>query len=174
MSHNPKIYGLHSYTDPQKAWEVITSDWEHEAGIQILHDKNFERAIIEQAIIGIAFFSNKGFPIIEKLEDKYSISDFLSSYLTDFNFFLYSEKSGKFYTSIVYDGNKYYDGDYTEDELNIFLELSSLYNFKNLLSKAVKFIRQHLSMFTQYDVDIAWDKLIELYWGVCKINCVTQ
>ena len=63
---------------------------------------------------------------------------------------------------------------YTEDELNIFLELSSLYNFKNLLSKAVKFIRQHLSMFTQYDVDIAWDKLIELYWGVCKINCVTQ
>lgn len=37
-----KIYGLHSFYNPQEAWDIITADWGYESGIQILDDAKFE------------------------------------------------------------------------------------------------------------------------------------
>lgn len=52
MSGNKNVYGLQSFTDASEAWRVMSNDFgNYEIDLQILNDKTFVKAVMEQIII---------------------------------------------------------------------------------------------------------------------------
>ena len=90
MSGYKNVYGLHSFENPQDAFEVICSNWgSNTEEMAILDDYRFSQVIIERAIKAIVEF------YIDRrdqkwLEDSFGINDVITGYLTNFDFFYYS------------------------------------------------------------------------------------
>ena len=54
MSENINVFGLQSFTDPNEAWKVMSCDFgSYEINLQILNDKTFVKAVMEQIIIRV-------------------------------------------------------------------------------------------------------------------------
>lgn len=159
-----KIYGLHSFYNPQEAWDIITADWGYESGIQILDDAKFEKAVIEQAIIGIVAAKN-GITTLNVLKELLGIGSTITDFLCSFNFFLYSQKTGKFYTSILSGDGDYYNDAYSEEERRVFMELYTVHRFDILVSKAVDYVKSQSSLFDECKKEEVLEKLLEAYWN---------
>jgi hypothetical protein len=138
------IYGLKSYTDGREMWKVMTSKWSDEEvnDAQILNDSRFEKTLAIRVIQRMLEHENG--EISEELLDKSLNLGCSSDYLVGFNFFLYSEKAKKWYSSIVFYNNHALEGhECTEEHFQICEELFKLYNIGAITLKATIFFKQN-------------------------------
>ena len=138
------IYGLKSYTDGREMWKVMTSKWSDEEvnQAQILNDSRFEKTLAIRVIQRMLEHENG--EISEELLNKSLNLGCSSDYLVGFNFFLYSEKAKKWYSSIVFYNNHALEGhECTEEHFQICEELFKLYNIGAITLKATIFFKQN-------------------------------
>jgi hypothetical protein len=138
------IYGLKSYTDGREMWKVMTSKWSGEEvnDAQILNDSRFEKTLAIRVIQRMLEHENG--EISEELLNKSLNLGCSSDYLVGFNFFLYSEKAKKWYSSIVFYNNHALEGyECTEEHFQICEELFKLYNIGAITLKVTIFFKQN-------------------------------
>ena len=138
------IYGLKSYTDGREMWKVMTSKWSDEEvnDAQILNDSRFEKTLAIRVIQRMLEHENG--EISEELLNKSLNLGCSSDYLVGFNFFLYSEKAKKWYSSIVLYNNHALEGhECTEEHFQICEELFKLYNIGAITLKATIFFKKN-------------------------------
>ena len=162
--YSEDIMGLHSFRNPQDAWNVICANWRTKSeNMAILDDKRFCQVIVERAIMAIVG------TYIDKysenwLNDALCIGNVETDYLIYQNFFYYSEATGKFYTSIVETDNCYYLGNYTEIEKRIVDELYYIHDINFLVKIAINFVSDNSCLFELYNQDEVMDAFLDLYW----------
>ena len=165
MSENINVFGLQSFTDPNEAWKVMSCDFgSYEINLQILNDKTFVKAVMEQIIIRVVDYKT-GRISREELEFSLGVhSEAMDSYMINFNFFLYSQKNKKFYTSIIETKNACCSGALSEDEKALFNELYTTYHFDDLIRRSLDFVKSKSSLFEQYENDLL-EQIREEYWN---------
>lgn len=138
------IYGLKSYTDGREMWKVMTSKWSDEEvnQAQILNDSRFEKTLAIRILEKMLEYENG--EISEEFLNKCLNIGSSSDYLVGFNFFLYSEKAKKWYSSIVFYNNHALEAhECTEEHFKICEELFELYNIGAITFKAMTFFNQN-------------------------------
>ena len=138
------IYGLKSYTDGREMWKVMTSKWSDEEVNQakILNDSRFEKTLAIRILEKMLEYENG--EISEEFLNKCLNIGSSSDYLVGFNFFLYSEKAKKWYSSIVFYNNHALEAhECTEEHFKICEELFKLYNIGAITLKATIFFKQN-------------------------------
>jgi hypothetical protein len=90
------------------------------------------------------------------------LSESGTNHLIDFNFFLYCNKTRKFYTSIVHYNNTHWPG-LGSVEWKVYEELSQVYDFEYLVETGMDFVDSNSYLFNQYGED-ALDKFIDKWW----------
>lgn len=165
MSGKINVYGLQSFTDPSEAWKVMSCDFgSYEVDLQILNDKTFVKAVMEQTIIRVVDFKT-GRISREELEFSLGMNpEGMDTYMINFNFFLYSQKNKKFYTSIVETENGSCSGALSEEEKVLFNELYTTYHFDDLIRRSLDFVNSKSSLFEKYDNDLM-EEIREAYWN---------
>ena len=165
MSGNINVFGLQSFTDPNEAWKVMSCGFgSYEINLQILNDKTFVKAVMEQIIIRVVDYKTGR---ISREELKFSLgvnSEAMDTYMVNFNFFLYSQKNKKFYTSIVETENACCSGALSEDEKALFNELYTTFHFDDLIRQSLDFVKSKSSLFEQYENDLL-EEIREAYWN---------
>ena len=165
MSGKINVYGLQSFTDPSEAWKVMSSDFgSYEIDLQILNDKTFVKAVMEQIIIRIVDYKT-GRISREELEFSLGVNrEGMDTYMVNFNFFLYSQKNNIFYTSIVETANGSCSDALSEEEKVLFNELYTTYHFDDLIRRSLDFVKSKSSLFEQYENDLL-EQIRESYWN---------
>ena len=165
MSENINVFGLQSFIDPNEAWKVMSCDFgSYEINLQILNDKTFVKAVMEQIIIRVVDYKT-GRISREELEFSLGVhSEAMDSYMVNFNFFLYSQKNKKFYTSILETKNACYSGALSEEEKALFNELYTTYHFDDLIRRSLDFVKSKSSLFVQYENGLL-EQIREAYWN---------
>lgn len=165
MSENINVFGLQSFIDPNEAWKVMSCDFgSYEINLQILNDKTFVKAVMEQIIIRVVDYKT-GRISREDLEVSLGInSKAMDTYMVNFNFFLYSQKNKKFYTSIVETENACCSGALSEDEKALFNELYTTYHFDDLIRRSLDFVKSKSLLFEQYENGLL-EQIREAYWN---------
>ena len=165
MSENINVFGLQSFIDPNEAWKVMSCDFgSYEINLQILNDKTFVKAVMEQIIIRVVDYKT-GRISREELEFSLGVnSEAMDTYMVNFNFFLYSQKNKKFYTSIIETQNGSCSGALTEDEKALFNELYTTYHFDDLIRRSLDFVKSKSSLFEQYENGLL-EQIREVYWN---------
>ena len=138
------IYGMKSYTDGREMWKVMTSKWSDEEvnQAQILNDSRFEKTLAIRILEKMLEYENG--EISEEFLNKCLNIGSSSDYLVGFNFFLYSEKAKKWYSSIVFYNNHALEGhECTEEHFKICEELFKLYNIGAITLKATIFFKKN-------------------------------
>lgn len=137
------IYGLKSYTDGREMWKVMTSKWsDTDEDFGIHNDSRFERALGARVLGRMLEYEN-GEISEEVLHGSLNLGC-ISDYLLGFNFFLYSEKANKWYSSIVFYNNHAIEADEcTEEHFQICDELFELYNIGAITIKAMAFFKKN-------------------------------
>lgn len=138
------IYGLKSYTDGREMWKVMTSKWSDEEvnQAQILNDSRFEKTLAIRILEKMLEYENG--EISEEFLNKSLNLGCSSDYLVGFNFFLYSEKAKKWYSSIVFYNNHALEAhECTEEHFKICEELFKLYNIGAITLKATIFFKKN-------------------------------
>ena len=165
MSGNINVFGLQSFIDPNEAWKVMSCDFgSYEINLQILNDKTFVKAVMEQIIIRVVDFKT-GRISREELEFSLGMNrEGMDTYMINFNFFLYSQKNKKFYTSIVETKNGSCSGALSEDEKALFNELYTTFHFDDLIRRSLDFVKSKSSLFEQYENGLL-EQIREAYWN---------
>ena len=165
MSENINVFGLQSFTDPNETWKVMSCDFgSYEINLQILNDKTFVKAVMEQIIIRVVDFKT-GRISREELEFSLGMNrEGMDTYMINFNFFLYSQKNKKFYTSIVETKNGSCSGALSEDEKALFNELYTTFHFDDLIRRSLDFVKSKSSLFEQYENGLL-EQIREAYWN---------
>ena len=165
MSENINVFGLQSFTDPNEAWKVMSCDFgSYEIDLQILNDNTFVKAVMEQIIIRVVDYKT-GRISREELEFSLGVnSEAMDTYMVNFNFFLYSQKNKKFYTSIIETDNGSCSGALSEDEKALFNELYTTFHFDDLIRRSIDFVNSKISVFEKYDNDLMED-IREAFWN---------
>ena len=137
------IYGLKSFTDGREMWKIMTSKWsDTDEDFGIHNDSRFERALGAR-VLGRMFEYENG-EISEEVLHRSLNLGCISDYLLGFNFFLYSEKANKWYSSLVFYNNHELEVDEcTEEHFRICDELFELYNIGAITMKAMAFFKQN-------------------------------
>ena len=165
MSGNINVFGLQSFTDPNEAWKVMSCGFgSYEINLQILNDKTFVKAVMEQIIIRVVDYKTGR---ISREELKFSLgvnSEAMDTYMVNFNFFLYSQKNKKFYTSIIETENACCSAALSEDEKALFNELYTTYHFDDLIRRSLDFVKSKSSLFEQYENGLL-EQIREEYWN---------
>ena len=161
-----KIYGLHSFTNPQDAWEVMGYEWGgSDESIHLLDDRKFKVAVTEKIIISLGL-AKIGKISYDDAREYLGIGVDMISHLTNFNFFLYSDKNKKFYTSISISDGDYYNGEIDAAEwYTVYKELHETYHFEELVAKGIEFVQTNLSLFDNSDKEEVMDELLEKFWN---------
>ena len=165
MSENINVFGLQSFIDPNEAWKVMSCDFgSYEINLQILNDKTFVKAVMEQIIIRVVDYKT-GRISREELEFSLGVnSEAMDTYMVNFNFFLYSQKNKKFYTSIIETENACCSAVLSEDEKVLFNELYTTYHFDDLIRRSLDFVKSKSSLFEQYENGLL-EQIREEYWN---------
>ena len=165
MSENINVFGLQSFTDPNEAWKIMSCDFgSYEIDLQILNDKTFVKAVMEQIIIRVVDYKT-GRISREELEFSLGVnSETMDTYMVNFNFFLYSQKNKKFYTSIIETKNACCSGALSENEKALFNELYTTYHFDDLIRRSLDFVKSKSSIFEKYENDLM-EEIREAYWN---------
>ena len=88
----------------------------------------------------------------------------MDTYMINFNFFLYSQKNKKFYTSIVETKNGSCSGALSEDEKALFNEWYTTFHFDDLIRRSLDFVKSKSSLFEQYENGLL-EQIREAYWN---------
>lgn len=145
VNDDEEYYGIQSFSDPSEAWEVMRGEWDESAPDQerdiiILDDDTFPKIIKRRAIIMAASYLMGTFD--KDVHDRaLLVSNTVSDYLVDFNFFYWSSFSRKFYTSRM---------EFKDDHVNlwsnrqwdIFKELSAILDFKGICKDAIRVAKE--------------------------------
>ena len=165
MSGNKNVYGLQSFIDASEAWKVMSSDiGAYEIDLQILNDNTFVKAVMEQIIIRVVDYKT-GRISREELELSLGVNnESMDNSMINFNFFLYSQKNKKFYTSIIDTEIGSHSGALTEAEIALFNELYTTYHFDELIKRSLDFVKSKSSLFEQYE-NYLMDQIREAFWN---------
>ena len=165
MSENINVFGLQSFTDPNEAWKIMSCDFgSYEIDLQILNDKTFVKAVMEQIIIRVVDYKT-GRISREELEFSLGVkSETMDTYMVNFNFFLYSQKNKKFYTSIIETENACCSAALSEDEKALFNELYTTFHFDDLIRRSLDFVKSKSLLFEQYENGLL-EQIREEYWN---------
>ena len=165
MSENINVFGLQSFTDPNEAWKVMSCGFgSYEIDLQILSDKTFVKAVMEQIIIRVVDYKT-GRISREELEFSLGMNrEGMDTYMINFNFFLYSQKNKRFYTSIIETDNGLCSGALSEDEKALFNELYTTFHFDDLIRRSIDFVNSKISIFEKYDNGLM-NELLDKYWN---------
>ena len=165
MSENINVFGLQSFTDPNEAWKIMSCDFgSYEIDLQILNDKTFDKAVMEQIIIRVVDYKT-GRISREELEFSLGVNnEAMDTYMVNFNFFLYSQKNKKFYTSIIETENACCSAALSEDEKALFNELYTTFHFDDLIRRSLDFVKSKSSLFEQFENDLL-EEIREAYWN---------
>ena len=165
MSENINVFGLQSFTDPNEAWKVMSCDFgSYEINLQILNDNTFVKAVTEQIIIRVVDYKT-GRISREELELSLGVNnEAMDTYMVNFNFFLYSQKNKKFYTSIIETENGSCSGVLSENGKALFNELYTTYHFDDLIRRSLDFVKSKSSLFEKYENDLM-EEIREAYWN---------
>ena len=159
---NTRIYGLRSFTNPSEAWNVVCSNWTcNEDKLLVLNDEKFKKMVVERVIIKVVE-CKLGLITYNQCKDVLGFSESGTNYLIDFNFFMYCNKTRKFYTSIVHYNNTHWPG-LGSVEWKVYEELSQVYDFEYLVQTGMDFVDSNSYLFNQYGED-ALDKFIDKWW----------
>ena len=102
---------------------------------------------MEQMIIRVVDYKT-GRISREELEFSLGVnSEAMDTYMVNFNFFLYSHKNKKFYTSIIETKNACCSGALSENEKALFNELYTTYHFDDLIRRSLDFVKSKSSLF---------------------------
>lgn len=134
--YDEKYYGIQVFSNATDAWRVMVGKYGEgvdygESRLIILDDDSFPKYIRQKAyeIAGDYFFCKQLDE--ENYKSSMFLSDVISGRLLDFNFFLYSKKADKYYTSRM----EFKDDGchlWSKRQWGIFDELSSLYDFESI------------------------------------------
>ena len=165
MSENINVFGLQSFTDPNEAWKVMSCNiGSYEINLQILNDNTFVKAVMEQIIIRVVDYKT-GRISREELELSLGVNnEAMDTYMVNFNFFLYSQKNKKFYTSIIETENGSCSGVLSENGKALFNELYTTYHFDDLIRRSLDFVKSKSSLFEKYENDLM-EEIREAYWN---------
>ena len=117
--------------------------------------------VVERVIIKVVE-CKLGLITYDQCKDMLGLSESGTNYLIDFNFFLYCNKTRKFYTSIVHYNNTHWPG-LGSVEWKVYEELSQVYVFEYLVETGMDFVDSKSYLFNQYGED-ALDKFIDKWW----------
>ena len=165
MSGYKNVYGLQAFIDASEAWKVMSSNFgSYEIDLQILNDNTFVKAVMEQIIIRLVDYKT-GRISREELEFSLGMNrEGMDTYMINFNFFLYSQKNKKFYTSIIETENGSCSGALSEDEKVLFNELYTTFHFDDLIRRSIDFVNSKISVFEKYDNDLM-EEIREAFWN---------
>jgi hypothetical protein len=147
-----RYYGLQRFDNPEEAFDVMCGYWGENAGeseteLQILTDESFPKVIFRRALQRMCDYK-MGEISWEDCSKALGLSQTVSDYLLDFDFFLNSSKSGRYYTcrmsfkdDYVYMWNK--------RQWEYYEELSELYSFKEIAENAKEIVGKYEG--TDYD-----------------------
>lgn len=157
-------FGIQKHDNAQSAFKVMSQEWgegqcEGFEKITILNDETFEKIIKARAL---EMFVKNNIGKLDKKKMDLALgrnSDKITDGLLDFNYILYSEKAGKFYTSIMdfKDDHVYL---WSDRQWKIFDELWELYLFDDLIQEAECVFDELIQEFGKIDDDNWWD----IYW----------
>lgn len=88
----------------------------------------------------------------EKFKENLGLDNKMSDYLLDWNFFLYSSRNQKYYTSLMEFKNNFCHH-WSERQWGIYKELYQTYRFDNLIDGAFEFIEEHCYLIDEYGDD---------------------
>ena len=133
---------MQSFTDASEAWRVMSNDFgSYEIDLQILNDNTFVKAVMEQIITRVVDYKT-GRISREELEISLGVNnEAMDIYMVNFNFFLYSQKNKKFYTSIIKTENACCSGSLSENEKALFNELYTTFHFDELIRTKLGFCK---------------------------------
>ncbi len=157
-------WGIQKFKNAQDAFNNMSQEWgenimrfEH---LTILTDESFEKIIKSRALD--VFGEHKWGKIDhEQLNNSIGRGKYRNDRLLDFNFFLYSQRSDSYYTSIME-----FKDDFvflwSKRQWKIAKELWNLYSFDSLINEAEKVFLDRFSSID--DEDLYWDTAIILDW----------
>ena len=143
-----RYFGLQRFDNPEEAFDVMCGYWGGSVDdcykeLLILTDESFPKVILKRALQKMCDYK-LGRISWEDCSKALGLSQTVSDYLLDFDFFLYSSKSGWYYTcrmsfkdDYVYMWNK--------RQWRYYEELSDLYSFKKIVGSALETVSKYKS-----------------------------
>lgn len=158
-------WGIQKFNTAKEAFNVMDGGWgenevDGETHLEVLTDITFE-TIIKARAFRIICLHKFGKISKDKLASSLCRVYNMNDYLLDFNFFLFSEKSGSYYTSrMEFKDDFVYM--WSDSQWDIFEELRSLYSFDALVDEAERVFNAYSSEIVD-EVDII-NIISELGW----------
>lgn len=138
-----RFFGIQKFSTPEEAFKVLEGKWGTDAldmqeKFLVATDETFKKAILIRAVEKYLEYKD-GKITWEECSQALDLSEKVTDYLLDFDFFLYSKFTKCYYTcrmtmkdDLVYMWNKRQWGYYNE--------LSELYSFELLVGKAMSLV----------------------------------
>lgn len=152
-----RFFGIQAFDNPTDAWEVMQDYW-GKAGcrdtqyLYVLDDNGFKHALLYR-VVDCLCQEHFGLITKEECEKKLDTSpDVIYGYLLNFNYFHYSKKSGRYYTSRMEEKYGYYKV-WSDRQWGIFKELENVHNFKEIVLEARKFFQSNIVEINVYGKD---------------------
>ena len=163
MILDDRTYGIQAFDTPEEAFGLMASSWSSrsEEGMVILNDRQFIKMIGER-IIRIVVETMLGRVSKEKCKESLGLETIINDYLLDWNFFLYSSRNNRFYTSLMEfkEGFCYL---WCDRQWEIYEELYQTYSFNDLIDSGVLFVEEHQYLIDEYGED-GLEVMLDEYW----------
>ena len=137
--HQPHVLGLRKFEDPRAAFWVMQGFWSDEKEYLAVDERYFVHQVLVLAIVAL-WACHSGEISKEECYAALGQCEQKSSYLLQFNFFLYNQKNNCFYTGLE-DEDYYWD----EDQFKIYDEVYDTYSFSRIVEHAKKKSNEYLS-----------------------------
>ena len=164
MEREERTYGIQAFDTPEEAFGLMASSWSDrdEESMQILNDREFCRVIGARAIT-IIVETILGQVSKEKCKESLGMSIKVNDYLLDWNYFLYSSRNQRYYTSLIE-----FKDDFcylwSERQWGIYNELYQTYCFDELIDGAFSFVEEHSYLIDEYGEDCL-EFILDEYWS---------
>ena len=164
MILDDRTYGIQAFDTPEEAFGLMASSWSNQSteSMQILNDRQFAR-MIEARVITILVEAMLGKVSKEKCKESLVMSSKVNDYLLDWNYFLYSSRNQRYYTSLME-----FKDDFcylwSERQWEIYEELYQTYSFNDLIDSGVLFVKEHQHLIDEYGED-GFALILEKYWN---------
>ena len=164
MILDDRTYGIQAFDTPEEAFGLMASSWSNQSAesIQILNDRQFAR-MIEARVITILVEAMLGKVSKEKCKESLVMSSKVNDYLLDWNYFLYSSRNQRYYTSLME-----FKDDFcylwSERQWEIYEELYQTYSFNDLIDSGVLFVKEHQHLIDEYGDD-SLKIILDEYWS---------
>ena len=164
MILDDRTYGIQAFDTPEEAFGLMAFHWTDRSyeRMFVLNDRQFIKMIGER-IIRIVVETMLGRVSKEKCKESLGLETIINDYLLDWNFFLYSSRNNRFYTSLMEfkEGFCYL---WCDRQWEIYEELYQTYSFNDLIDSGVLFVEEHQYLIDEYGED-GLEVMLDEYWS---------